>query len=307
MKQKLIELSEAISSLVKDGNSVQLGAGLETAIPFAATFELIRQGRKNLHMISPISDASTDMLIGGGCVTEVSASWIGNVSGGLGHNYRRAVEKGLPHPIKINDYSNLSLAMALFAGAYGLPYAPVKSILGSDILKSNPALKVASNPFSEQEEPVVLIPALRPDISILAVQRADAFGNCHYWGSSGVAKEAGLAAKKVILVAHEIVEPEVISSDPSRVLIPGFRVDAVCHVPDGTHPSPLTGYLKRDSDFFNEYHKGSRDPEHFAEWAKEWITDTKDPAGYRAKLGARLDDLHINGEDFAAPANYAFE
>ncbi len=307
MKEKLIDLSEAISSLVKDGDSVQLGSGLETAIPFAATFELIRQKRRNLHMISPISDASTDMLIGGGCVTEVSASWVGNVSGGLGHNYRRAVEKGEPHPIKINDYSNLSLAMALFAGAYGLPYVPVKSILGSDILKSNPALKPAENPFAEESEPLVLVPALQPDVSIQAVQRADRFGNNHYWGSSGVAKEAALAAEKVILIAHEIVEPEVIATDPSRVLVPGFRVDAVCHVPGGTHPAPLTGYLKRDSDFFNDYHKGSRDPEHYAEWAEDWIFSTGGHAGYREKLGDRLEKLRIKGEQLAAPVNYAFE
>ncbi len=307
MKCKLVDLSEAIAALVRDGDSVQLGSGLETAIPFAATFELIRQRRQNLHMISPISDASTDMLVGGGCVTEVSASWIGNVSGGLGHNYRRAVEKGEPHSIKVNDYSNLSLAMALFAGAYGLPYAPVKSILGSDILKSNANLRSAENPFAEGSEPVVLVPALRPDVSIHVVQRADKHGNNHYWGSSGVAKEAALAAEKVILIAQEIVEPEVIASDPSRVLVPGFRVDAVCHVPFGTHPSPLTGYLKRDNEFFNDYHKGSRDPEHYAEWAEEWIFDTSGPDGYQQKLGNRLKYLRIKGEQFGAPANYAFE
>ncbi len=97
-----------------------LGAALENTIPFAATYELIRRGRRGLNVIAPISDISTDMLIGAGCVAEVTGAWVGNVSGGMGHNYRRAAETGAPHPIKIHDYSNFSIGMAFFAGAYVL-------------------------------------------------------------------------------------------------------------------------------------------------------------------------------------------
>ena len=128
---------------MQDGVSVVIGAALESAIPFAATHELIRQGRRDLNVIAPISDISTDMLIGAGCVAVVTGGWVGNVSGGMGHNYRRAAETGVPNPIKIYDYSNFSIGMAFFAGAYGLPYVPVKSILGSDILKSNPGIKMS--------------------------------------------------------------------------------------------------------------------------------------------------------------------
>ena len=94
-----------------------MGAALENAIPFAVTHELIRQGLQNLNMIAPISDISTDMLIGSGCVKTVTGAWVGNVSGGMGHNYRRAAEQGIPNSIKINDYSNFSIGMAFFAGA----------------------------------------------------------------------------------------------------------------------------------------------------------------------------------------------
>ena len=117
MKEKLIGLREAIASLVQDGNSIVLGAGAEVAIPFAAAHELIRQGRRDLNMIAPISDAASDMLIGAGCVSGVTSAWVGNVSGGLGHNYRRAVEKSQPHPITVRDYSNFSIAMGMLAGA----------------------------------------------------------------------------------------------------------------------------------------------------------------------------------------------
>jgi glutaconate CoA-transferase subunit A len=296
-----------VATYVKDGASVVLGAALENAIPFAATHELIRQGRRDLNMIAPISDISTDMLIGAGCVAEVTGAWVGNVSGGMGHNYRRAAEHGVPNPITIHDYSNFSIGMAFFAGAYGLPYIPVKSILGSDIVKSNPRIKMAENPFSAEAEPVALVPALKPDVAFLVVQRADRQGNSHIWGSTGLTQEASIAAEKIVVLADEIVEPEVIASDPSRVLIPGFGVNAVCHVPAACHPAPLIGRWKRDNAFFHHYHQETREAEGFARWCDEWVRELPDHAAYRAKLGGELEELRILGDAHSAPANYATE
>jgi len=301
---KLIDLETAIASHVHDGDSVVLGAGLETAIPFCATHELIRQGKRRLNMVAPISDASTDMLIGAGCVAEVTGAWVGNVSGGLGHNYRRAAEKGVPNTIRVHDHSNFSLGMALLAGGYGMPYAPLRSLLGSDILKSNPEFQTAENPFAPGER-IVLAPPIKPDLAIFCVQRADAGGNSHYWGSSGVMQEAAFAAERIILIADEIVDAQIIASDPSRCLIPGFRVTAVCHVQGGCHPAPLTGRWKRDNSFFNDYHARTRDPDGFGDWLQEWVLDCADHAAYRAKLRTKVDDLRITGEALAAPANYA--
>jgi len=305
MISKLLPLAEAVRRHVRDGDSVVLGASFEPAIPFAVTYELIRQRRRDLTMIAPISDASTDMLIGAGCVAAVTGAWVGNVSGGLGHNYRRAVEQGIPRAIAINDHSNFSLGMALMAGAYGMPYAPLRSLLGSDILKSNPSFRLAVDPFAPEGPPVILVPPLRPDVAVIAVQRADRFGNCHYWGSVGLAQEAALAAERVIALADEIVAPEVIASDPNRVLFPGFRVSAVVHEPAGVHPSPMTGIWQRDSQFFNEYHRRSRERDGFYAWLEEWVTGIADHAAYRAKLGERLAALRITGEARSAPANFA--
>ncbi len=305
MNDKLLPLDRAISGNLGPGDAVVLGACLEPDIPFAATYEIIRQGIGGLNVIAPISDASTDMLIGAGCVAEVTGAWVGNVTGGLGHNYRRAFEAGEPGPITVHDHSNFSLAMALLAGAYGMPYLPMRSILGSDILRSNPAFRRAENPFSEAREPVVLVPPLQPDLAVLPVQRADRHGNAHHWGSAGLIQESALAAEKVILLADEIVDAAVIASDPSRVLIPGYLVTAVCHLPAGTHPSPMTGRWRRDNGFFEDYHRLSRSREGFLDWLGEWVLEVPDHAAYRAKLGARLDDLRIVGSAPAAPADYA--
>ncbi|NIR45813.1 MAG: CoA transferase subunit A, partial [Gemmatimonadetes bacterium] len=296
---------EAISRNVEPGSSVVLGACLEPDVPFAATYEIIRQGLRGLNVIAPISDASTDMLIGAGCVSEITGAWVGNVSGGLGHNYRRAFETGEPGPLAVHDHSNFSLAMALLAGAHGMPYVPMRSILGSDILRSNPDFRLADNPFTADKEPVVLVPPLRPDVAVLPVQRADRHGTAHHWGSRGLVQEAALAAERVILLADEIAEPEVIASDPGRVLLPGYLVTAVCHVPAGAHPSPMTGRWQRDTEFFSQYHRVSRSREGFLAWLREWVLEVPDHAAYRAKLGPRLDELRIKDSAPAAAASYA--
>ena len=307
MKDKLVPLGEAIAEQVRDGDSLVMGACLEPDIPFAATHEIIRQGRRDLDIIAPISDASSDMMIGAGCVAQITGAWCGNVSGGLGHNYRRAFEQGEPRAIKVRDHSNFSLGMALMAGAYGMPYAPMRSILGSDILRSNPAFRVAENPFSAKAEPVVLVPPLIPNVAILPVQRADCHGNSHHWGNSGLMQEAALAADRLIVLADEIVDAEVIASDPGRVLFPGYLVTAVCHVPAASHPSPMTGCWRRDNAFFHDYHRRSRSREGFLAWLDEWVFSLPDHAAYRAKLGRQLDDLRIVGKAPSVAANYAAE
>ncbi|MCP5368266.1 MAG: CoA transferase subunit A [Hyphomicrobiales bacterium] len=305
MRDKLTTLPDAIRHLVRDGDSVVLGACLEPNIPFAATYEIIRQGRRGLRMVAPISDASTDMLIGAGCVGGIIGAWVGNVSAGLGHNYRRAAEHGQPNTLEIEDHTNFTLGMALLAGAYGMPYIPTRSALGSDILRSNPRLRVARNPLSDDGEPVVLVPPLKPDVAILCVQRSDTAGNCHHWGNGGVAKEAAIAADRVILLADEIVDTAVITSDPGRVPFPGLHVSAVCHVEGGCHPAPMTGRWRRDHAFFAEYHDRSRQAEGNAAWLREWVLDLPDHAAYRAKLGRRLEDLRVRGDAPSAPANWA--
>jgi len=305
MEEKLLSLKDAISTHVSDGCSVVMGAVLEPDVPFAATHEIIRQGIKGLNVIAPISDASSDMLIGAGCVAEITGAWVGNVSGGLGHNYRRAFEGPESPTITLHDHSNFSIAMALMAGAYGMPYAPMRSILGSDIVKSNSALMTAENPFSADKEPVVLVPPLLPDVAIIVVQRADVFGNNHHWGNRGLAQEAALAAEKVIILANEIVAPEVIASDPSRVLVPGYLVSAVCHIPAAAHPSPQTGCWQRDNAFFGDYHAESRTPEGFQKWLEQWVLALPDHAAYCEMLGERLAELRITGSNLAAPTNYA--
>jgi glutaconate CoA-transferase subunit A len=298
-------LREAIARHVPSGSMVLMGAQLEQMIPFAAGHEIIRQGCRDLTLVGPISDILFDQLIGAGCVSRVMAAWIGNVSAGVGYCFRRAVERNIPRRIEVVDYSNFTLALALHAGAMGVPFMPTYSTLGSDLLKKNGNLREFSSPVNEEK--LIAVRALRPDVAIIQVQRADAHGNAHLWGSLGVAVDGARASRKTILVAEEIVEPEVIASDPNRTLIPGFLVAAVVDEPWSAHPSPVQGYYGRDHAFFSEYHEQTRSLEDFEDWLTRWVVRPSNRQEYLAQLAAdRRERLGVREHAYTAVADFGY-
>ena len=304
-ESKLTTMQDAIARHVPSGSMVLLGAQLEQMIPFAAGHELIRQGRRDLTLVGPISDILFDQLIGAGCVSRVMAAWVGNVSAGVGYCFRRAVEHAIPRRIETVDYSNFTLALALHAAALGVPFMPTYATLGSDLLKKNGNLREFTSPVSEER--LVAVRALRPDVAIIHVQRADADGNTHVWGSLGVAIDGARASRKVIIVAEEIVEPDVIASDPNRTLIPGFLVSAVVHEPGGAHPSPVQGCYGRDHSFFSEYHEQTRRVEDFENWLSRWVLQAKDRHEYMERLSAeRYGTLRVSEHALSAPADFGY-
>jgi glutaconate CoA-transferase subunit A len=296
-------MADAIRRHVPDGATVVLGTALECLIPFAAAHELIRQGRRGLTLVGPISDLCFDQLVAAGCARRIVAAWVGNVQHGSGYAFRRALEAGVPHRLEVEDHSNFSIALALEAAALGVPYLPTRSLLGSDVLARNPRLRVAPCPFTG--DPLVLVPALAPDVAILHVQRADRDGNCHAWGPTGVSAAAGKASRSVIVVAEELVDPAVIRSDPNRTLLPGFLVSAVVVQPRGAHPSPVQGHYRRDHGCYADWHRRSATAAGADAWLDEWVRGPADHAGYLAKLGRdRLERLRPAAVRLAAPVDY---
>lgn len=296
-------MADAVSRFVPDGASVCAGTALEAQIPFAAGYEIARQRRRDLTLIGPISDVLFDLLIAAGCVSRVVAAWVGNVSVGLGHAYRRAVERGEPRRIEVEDHSNETIALALLAGALGSPYIPTRSLLGTSLLDSNPRLRRADDPFSGT--PVVLVPAIVPDVTIVHVQRADALGHCHCWGPLGVTREAALAARRVIVVTEAVWPTARILSDPNLVLIPAFKVAAVVHRPWGAWPSPVQGAYGRDHAAYLEYHEASRTAAGHGAWLEDRVFgSTWDEL--LARLGRdRLEQLAVRTPRLSAPLDYA--
>jgi len=299
---KLLTLSETIQRYIPDGSSIALGLSLESMIPFAAAHEMMRQHKRNLTLIGPISDMLFDQLIGAACAKNIRAAWVGNVVTGSGYNFRRGIEAGT---LEIEDHSNLTLALALRAGAMGVSFMPTLTALGSDLFKTNPSLKTVVCPFSGNA--LTAVAAINPDVTIVHVQRADKFGNAHAWGNLGVTRDACLASRHVILTAEEIVSPDIISRDPNRVFTPGFRVKAVVHCPWGGHPSPVPGYYNRDHRLFIDYRGQSKTPELFASWKKRWVDDVRNQQDYLDLLGPdRVAGLAIRNHVIAEGVDYGY-
>jgi glutaconate CoA-transferase subunit A len=277
---KMMTMRDAVARFVPNGSSVVMGAALESLIPFAAGHEIIRRQVRDLTLVGPISDILFDQLIGAGCVRKVIAAWVGNVSAGLGHNYRRACEQGIPHRLDVIDHSNFTISLALLAGGLGAPYIPTYSLLGSDILRTNPAFRLSLSPFGGEK--ILLIPSLQPDVAILQVQRSDEDGNAHAWGNLGI-------------------------SEPNRVLAPSFKVCAVVCEPGGAHPSPVQGYYNRDHEYYHDYHRATRTVEGNDEWLGQWVAGVKDRAAYFQKLGEeRWQGLQLKEHRYAAPVDYGY-
>jgi glutaconate CoA-transferase subunit A len=300
---KLRTMREAIAELVPDGASVALGLQMEQMIPFAAGHEIIRQKKRDLTLIGPISDILFDQLIAADCVKQVIAAWVGNVMMGSAYNFRRAVEE---NGIKVFNMTNFTVALALQAGAMGVPFLPTRTALGSDVAKGNHFFYQIFSPF-EPKESLHAIRALNPDVTIVHVQRADREGNAHCWGNFGVMIEGVRAAKQLIVVAEEIVEPEVIASDPNRTVIPGFLVNAVVECRYGAHPSPVQGYYKRDDAFFRQYHEHTKTKVDSDAWLGRWVYSTADRRAYMNQLGAcRMEELGVKQHAYAAPTDFGY-
>jgi len=305
LAQKIFSMREAVSRFIEDSDSIVMGAALEGAIPFAVGHEIIRQGKKDLTLVGPISDMLFDQIIGSGCVKKVIAAWVGNVIMGVGYNMRRAKEKAIPREIEVEDHTNFSIALALHAGGLGIPFIPTKSLLGTGMMGKGQSFKEMECPYTREK--LALVPALRPDVAIVQVQRADEEGNAHFWGGSGVTKEAALAARKVIMVVEEIVSKKVIQRDPNRTLIPGFLVDAVVPESWGAHPSPMQGYYNRDHEKYMTYHQDSKEREGYLKWLDTWVLGVKDRKEYLTLVGdEKMKSLLIKQHRKSLPVDYGY-
>jgi glutaconate CoA-transferase subunit A len=235
-------------------------------------------------------------------VQRVQAAWVGNVITGVGYNFRRAVEQ---RRISVEDHSNLTISLALQAGAMGVSFLPSRTALGSDLFVTNPGLKSVSCPFTGQKHAAVA--AIVPDVAIVHVQRSDSSGNAHAWGNLGITREACMASRHVILTAEEIVSTETITRDPNRILTPGFKVSAVVHAPWGAHPSPMPGHYNRDHAVFLDYQRQSRTRELFASWMAQWILSVSSIHQYVETVGYdNLSRLSITHHTYSEPVDYGY-
>ncbi|MFC9359028.1 CoA transferase subunit A [Rhodococcus sp. NPDC057014] len=288
---KVVSMAEAIETYVDDGMTVCL-EGFSHLISFAAAHEIIRQQRQNLTLCRMTPDIVSDQLVAAGCVTKLVASFFASGSAGSLHELRRRIERHDPVPLEVEEYSHYGMVCRYQAGAAGLPFFPLRSYAGSDLPRLNPRIRLVDDPYGEGT--VYVVPPLNPDVTIVHAQRADRHGNVQIWGISGVQQEAVYAARKAIVVVEEIVDDDVVRSDPSRTVIPSHAVDAVVVCPRGAHPSYVQGYYDRDCGFYRRWTAISKDSGLLQAWLKEWVHGTANHEEYLDKLGGDYwDDLAV--------------
>ena len=275
---KVMSTSEAVQRFVNDGDFLFIG-GYVCRPPFAAVHEIIRQKKRELTVTRSNAADDFDMLIGAGCVKRFIATFISLGLYGLARCYRRSIEKGIPHKIELEEYTNLSLPLMLMAGAMGMPFIPVKDMVGTDLMKVKAFMgenkyRMIDSPFDGS--PVMLAPALNPDTAIIHVQQADEDGNAQMWGIGGDCKWGANAAKKVIVSCERIVSRETIGKDPSRTIVPAFKVVAVTEEPFGAHPGYTPGFYDVDFSFGYTYQQASNTVEGFQAFLDEWVFGVKD-------------------------------
>jgi glutaconate CoA-transferase subunit A len=295
---KVVSLKEAIAKYVQDGDTVYC-AGFTHLIPFAAGHEIIRQGRKNLTLARATPDLIYDQMIAAGCAKKLIFSYIGNPGVGSLRIVREELEAGR---LEWEEYSHFGMISRLQAGAAGLPFMPMNQTAATDLERNNSNIRRVTDPYTGRE--VITVPPLTPDVAIIHVQRADKNGNAHIWGIIGEQKEVAFAAKNVIITAEEIVDEDVIRSDPNRTLIPQLIVKAVCHVPHCAHPSYTQGYYDRDNVFYLNWDKVSEDRQAVKQWLDEWVYSVKDADEYWQKLGSETHARLAVKPKLAAPVNY---
>lgn len=282
---KLKSVADVIRT-IPSGASIALGGFSIARNTIVVAHELIRQQKKDLTVSQGVVGLETDLLVGAGLVKRLIMGGGSLDRFGPVHCVNRARET---KSLDCEDYTSLSICFRYLAGALGLSYLPIKSLLGSEVLERLEAGSGAADvrrsncPFTGEE--YVLLRALTPDVSFVHVQIADREGNCQIKGPRWENEEQAKAARRLIVVAEEIVPTEYIQRSPEKTIIPGHRVEAVVHQPFGAVPTAVFGCYDYDAEHLRLYVEHARDPKHFQEYLQRFVLGSRDHWDYLDKLG----------------------
>jgi glutaconate CoA-transferase subunit A len=292
--KKLMSEEEAVSQFIQDGDYIGTELYGSVRAPMSITREILRQGKKKLRLAGQ-GVLEADLLLAASLVEELDITYIGLEVYGISHCLRREVESG--RVSRCVEWSNAALAWRFKAAAMGVPFIPVRSMLGTDTLKYS-AAKVVKCPFTG--DPLCLLPALILDVGLIHVHRADIYGNAQIDGISGFCAELARASKRLIISAEEIVPTEVIRAQPDRTAIPYYIVDAVVHAPYGSHPGEMYYQYHRDEEMIKEWVEASREPESTQAFLDRYVYGVENHEAYLESLGeehlARLTHKDKRGE-----------
>lgn len=266
MEEKLLRLQEAVSRYIHDGDVVAVGGVGRNRSPMALVREIVRQGKKNLHIVGREKGMDFDMLIGAGCVSKVSFALVSLEEFGLAMNFRRKAQEG---EIELNEHACNSVITSLRAAAMGLPFLPLRGMFGSDIFRVNKDLTEIQCPFTGER--LAAVKAIKPDVTIIHAHQADKYGNVRLQGSPFEDILKAWSADRTIVTVEEIIDNEEVRSQPHRTSISYICVTAVSHVPQGAWPASCDNYYDSDRDHVMEYARAIKSPEGFQAYLEKYV------------------------------------
>lgn len=283
MSSKVVSLAEAIS-LIQDGDTVALGGHTLRRHPMAAVAEIIRQGKRDLHLLGWNSGIDFDMLVGAGCARIVETSYVGISGFGLARNYRRAAEAG---EIEIREHSEISALDMFRAGAMGADFIASQVLLGSDVPATNPRFASVTSPFTGRT--VTAVAAARPTVAIIHAHTADLHGNIQldtaHWPDNDADANVAWAGATTIVTVEQLVSDEAIRARPEFTILPRDAVTCVAEAPYGAYPCACDSRYTYDLSFVAEYYEASADPSAFRRFLDRWVHGVDDHAGFLERLG----------------------
>ncbi|MBI3934550.1 MAG: CoA transferase subunit A [Acidobacteria bacterium] len=293
MASKLRTVAEVVRT-IPDGALVALGGFAIARNVITVVHELIRQQKKNLTLSQCVMGMDTDLLVGAGLVSRLIVGGGSLDKFGLVQCVNRARESG---EVVAWDFTSLSVCFSYLAGALGISFIPIKSLLASEVLErleGGPGAEYVRRidcPFTGEQ--YVALRAITPDVALVHVQAADEDGNCHIHGPRWENEEQAKAARRVILIAEELAPTELFRQHPARTIIPAHRVEAVILQPFGAHPTAVYSCYDYDSEHLELYVKHARTSPGVRDYIQKYILGSRDFSEYLEKVGGagRRDEL----------------
>ncbi|MFX1261064.1 MAG: CoA transferase subunit A [Promethearchaeota archaeon] len=284
VEDKRITLAEA-AKMVPNGSEIFWGGfGFQRA-PIAFAHELTRQKKRNLNIQTCGSEVDLEIMCGAGVADKFEIAFTAIEALGLSNNARRRVAEGR---LQVEDYSNLAMAMRFLGGSLNVPFMPIRSLMGTDManlarFKGDKKLKIMDCPFTGEK--ICLVPSVKPDFSIVHVQRVDMTGNAQIDGIVGEDIEGSRCGKKLIVLAEELIDEEEIRTNPDQTKIPAMYVDHVVILPYTAHPMMCHNYYDYDLEHLQMFHKLTRTEEGWQEYLDTYILGVENHAEYLEKIG----------------------
>ena len=299
LTDKVTSPKEAVARLLHDGDYLAIGGFGASRIPTAALHEILRQQKQNLRFAGHTATHDFEILCAGNLtgrgstLAAVDAAYIvGLEARGLSPHARRVMESGT---VACTEWSNYTLALRFKAAAMGLPYLPVRSLLGTDTFARSAAKEILC-PFTGVK--LAAIPALYPDLAIIHVHEADRFGNCRLRGVSVADHDLARAAHRVIITCERLVPDDVIRQDPSLTVIPFYCVDAVCEVPFGSYPGNMAYEYFSDESHLRQWLEAEADLETFEGFLDRYVFGVDSFVGYLERAGGMKRMQELRAQEF---------